>query len=180
MAKLVYHDPNIRITRPKSLIVHLPEEMRPFQYPKARGRRPEPQKLQQPAPPTGETLTGFVHGHDASALEERFAAALDFYNIPYIFQFAVYSAYSIPGEERVIDFVVQDAGLQIPVEPGAVFLHASPAQRAIDEQRQAILNPILMAMGIQPLGDSLYEIPPDRPTSIEDAKALVAELFVSA
>lgn len=180
MPKLVTPDPAIRITHPKSLIVYLPEELRPFEYPKKRQRRMDDRPVPLLTHPVTEQLTGYVHGEPASDLEERLAIALDFFGIQYIFQYRVYGAYQISGEEQKIDFLVNDAGYYIPLEPGASFFHNSPSQVAVDALRMSIVNAVLMAQGIHPLGDPLYQIPPDRPSSIEDAKDLVQGMFLSA
>lgn len=179
MARLVYRDPAIRISQPKSLIVYLPAELRPFEFPKA--KRPAAGEVDffPPSAKPEELLTGYVHGQRASDLEERLAMALDFFGMEYIFQFEVDSAYSIPGEGRLIDFIVNDGGLWIPLEPGAGFVHASPSQMERDRTRQQIMNEILPLLGIHPLGDPLYAIPFDQPVSFEQAKDLVAELFIS-
>ena len=179
MPRLIYYDPAIRISQPKSLIVYLPAELRPFEFPKT--KRPAAGEVDffPPSAKPEELLTGFVHGKRASALEERLAMALDFFGMEYIFAFEVESAYSIPGEGRVIDFVVNDGGLWIPLEPGAEFVHASPSQMERDRTRQQILNEILPLLGIHPLGDPLYQIPFDRPLSFEDAKDIIADMFIS-
>lgn len=175
MAQLVFKDPNIRISQPKSLVTYLPVEMRPYQFKKTRTPRLDT-AVARPGPAPEEVLFGNIRGVRASALEERFAAALDFYGIPYRFQFEVPSAYSLPGEEKVIDFVVFDAGLGIAIEIGSRFVHATPSEQERDKQREAVINPILALQGIQPI----MWIPFDRPNSLEDAKELVSQLFISA
>ena len=179
MAKLVFADPNIRIRRPKSLIAFLPPELKPFVYKTTRPARGEV-KYFPASPKPEELLTGYVHGQKASDLEERLAIALDFFGIQYIFQFEVDSAYSLPSEGKVIDLLVNDGGLWIPLEPGGAFFHRSPSQQEEERARQNTINPILILQGIHPLGDPLYQLPFDRPISIEDAKDLISQMFLSA
>ena len=179
MAKLIYRDPNILIPRNRSLISLLPKEVRPFEFKKIRTRRAGDSK-QIPESFIQEELTGFVHGKRASELEERFANALEFFGIDFIFQFEVYTAYSLPQEAKQIDFVVFDGGLGIPIEIGARFVHGGGSRQAEDQRRRDEINPILLLQGILPLGDPLYEVPFDRPKSFEDAKEIVARLFISA
>jgi len=179
MARLIYADPNIRIRQPKSLTAYLPDEMKPFAYKTTRPARGEV-KYFPASPKPEELLTGYVHGQKASDLEERLAIALDFFGISYIFQYDVVSAYTLPDEGKLIDFLVNDGGLWIPLEPGGGFFHRSPSQQEEERARQNTINPILMLMGIHPLGDPMYQIPFDRPTSIEDAKDIVSQMFLSA
>ena len=179
MAKLVYADPNIRIRQPKSLTAYLPDEMKPFVY-----RVPRPARGEVDFFPTSpkpeELLTGYVHGKRASDLEERFALALDHFGIQFIFQFEVASAYSLPGEEKLIDFLVFDGGLGIPIEIGARFFHASPSEQERERERQNIINPILQLRGILPLGDPMFQVPFDEPVSVEQALDIVSRMFLSA
>mgnify|MGYP001608621481 FL=1 len=179
MARLVYADPAIRIRQPKSLIVYLPEEMRPFEYTVPRPAKGEV-KYFPSSPKPEELLTGYVHGKRASDLEERFALALQSFGIDFIFQFEVPSAYSLPDEAKLIDFLVFDGGLGIPIEIGASFFHASPSQKEEERERQNTINPILQLQGIWPLGDPRYQIPFDEPVSIEQAKDIVSQMFLSA
>ena len=175
--KLIFKDPNIRIRRPKSLISYLPREMRPFEYKTRRSARVEADFL-RPAKPK-ESLTGFVHGEKASDLEERWALALDQLGLEYIFLFEVSGAFTLPTEEKVIDFVVNDGGLQIPIEVGAKFFHASPSQQEKERDRENIINPILQLQGIHPLGDPLYRVEVDHPISVSDALDIAKGMFVS-
>jgi len=176
MAKLIYKDPNIRVSQPKSLITFLPEELKPFEFKTRRTPRVE-QGFDRPWKPPEEILTGYVHGVRASALEERFAKALDFFGLNYQFQFEVASIYSLPGEGKIIDFIVMPGGLGIPIEIGSSFVHDSPSKKEEERFRQSLINDILPLMGIQRLGDPLFEVEFDRPWDFEDAKQLVFNLF---
>ena len=177
MAKLIYADPTIHIRRPKSLVVNLPKELRPFQYPKTRSAKLKLDFIKDAG--TEEILSGFIKGERASDLEERLALAMDGFGVKYQFQFEVESAFSLPNESRKIDFIVDDAGTFIALEPGASFLHGTPSQKERDRARQQIINPILELLGIIPLGDPRYELPFDRPVSVEDARDLLRGMLVS-
>src|SRR3990167_4324086 len=178
MARLIYADPNIRIRQPKSLITYLPDELKPFVYKTTRPARCEVTYFPA-SPKPEELLTGYVHGQPASDLEERLAIALDQLGISYIFQFEVLSLYSLPDEAKLIDFLVDDGGLRIPIEIGAKFFHASPSQQEEERERQNIINPILLLMGINPLGDERYKVSFDEPVSIEQARDIIAAMFIS-
>ncbi len=178
MAELIYKDPNIRVSQPKALITAIPIDIRPFQFKKQRTRRAD-DAFVVPDNTAEEILIGYVHGKRASALEERFARALDFFGVEYIFQFQVDTAFSLPNEAKNIDFIVFDGGLGIPIEIGSSFVHDSASKKEEDKIRQDEINPILLLQGINPLGDELYQVPFDRPKSFEDAKDLVARLFIS-
>jgi hypothetical protein len=175
MAKLLYKDPNVRVPRIVSPIARLPAQLKPYKFKTA--QIDAPPSLDTSPPP--EVLTGYVNGKEASKLEERFAMALDFYDLRYIFQYEVASAYSIPGEGKLIDFIVYDGGVPMPIEVGSAFVHKSPAEQQAELQRTQILNPILQAIGIQPFNEFSH-LPLDRPADLEDAKELVRSLFISA
>lgn len=179
MAKLIFYDPYIRVPQPKSAIVHLPPELRPYEFKKEAAPAlgaPETQPISAPQ----EQLTGYVHGKKASKLEERFALALDFFGMEYIFQYEVDSAYNLPSDAKVIDFIVFDGGLGIPIEIGARFTHGTDSQAQEDQNRQQELNAILPNLGLLPLGLPEYEVELDHPTDFEDAKTIVSELFINA
>ena len=176
MARLIYHDPTIRVLQPKTLIAGLPDELKPYQFKTRRTARVEA-IFDRPVSPPEEILTGYVHGIRASELEERFAKALDFFGIDFIFQFEVASAYSLPGEGKLIDFIILAGGLGIPIEIGSSFVHDSPSKKEEELFRQSLINDILPLLGIQRLGDPLFAVPFDRPFDFEDAKQLVSELF---
>ena len=178
MARLIYKDPFIAVSQPKSLITALPVELRPFQFKKQRTRRPD-DPFVVPDNTAEEILIGYVHGKRASALEERFARALDFFGIEYIFQFQVDTAFTLPNEAKQIDFIVFDGGLGIPIEIGSGFVHDSASKKEEDKIRQDEINPILLLQGINPLGDELYQVNFGEPKSFEQAKDIVARLFIS-
>ena len=173
MAKLVFKDPNVKVPRfrrPK-----VPTLVKPFQYKIRREAKLEP----APGIPSiveQEILTGFVHGKKASALEERFAKALDEARLQFIFQYPVYGAYQIPGEENKIDFMVFDGPILIPVEPRGGFIHQSPSKKEKDKRRSQILNEVLQRMGIR----EIITLKPDEPRDMDNAREIVRSLFIRA
>ena len=173
MAKLIFRDPNLTV--PRFGRTRVPKEVRPFQYKKTHTPTLEPAVALVDVKEE-EVLIGFVHGKKASALEERFANALDEAMLQFIFQYPVYSAYSIPGEERKIDFMVYDGPVLIPVEPRGGFIHESPSKKAEDARRIQVLNEALARIGIR----SIIELKPDVPHDMEEARQLVKDLFVRA
>lgn len=174
MPKLVYKDPYIRVPQWHERV---PQEVEPFEYKTPRTKRMSA-RFDQPEPKPEEFLAGYVHGVRASALEERFARALDFFGLDYRFQFEVPSIYSLPGQEKTIDFLVYDGGIAFPIEIGSRFVHASPSEQEKERERTAQMNAVLPTLGIMQITDDSY-IPLDRPTSVEDAKDIVARLFYS-
>ena len=140
-----------------------------FKY-KLRPRPPEMPLNRIAGASEDERLTGFVHGKEASDLEERFARALDGAGKDYQFEYLVLSNVGLPGEENQIDFVVEDI---YPVEIDGNFTHKSAEQKAHDQQRDAILNEQLSDWGWQPI----ERIPGDFLETQEAADQIVGEQF---
>lgn len=97
-----------------------------------------------------ELLTGLVQGLPASDLEERFARALDARKLRYRFQWNVATLYSLPGEEKLVDFIVDD-GLYYPVEVDAEFTHKGAQQQQYDKMRDAMVDEALQQYGYMPI-----------------------------
>lgn len=96
-----------------------------------------------------EGLTGYVHGSKASDLEERLARALDKRGLDYAFQVSIYTAYSLPDEEKKVDFVIEG---RLPVEPlGFIGHFLTIGQRAKDRMRELQLNEAFERIGLMPL-----------------------------
>ena len=174
MARLVFKDPNLKV--PRFGRTKVPAIIRPFQFRITK----QPAKL-EPAPRIPETreeeiLLGFVHGKTASALEERFARALDESKLQFIFQYPVYGAYQIPGEENKIDFMVFDGPILIPVEPRGGFIHQSSSKTETDKRRTQILNEVLQRQGIR----EIIQLDFDEPHDMDTARDLVRKLFIRA
>ena len=145
---------------------------KPFRY-KLRPRPPQQPLNRIKVSGEGERLTGFVHGKEASDLEERFANALDKLHYSYMFEYEVLSNIGVPGEENQIDFVVYSGGTW-PVEVDGGFVHASASRKAKDKLRDAILNEQLGREGWEPI----VRIPGSDLESQEEADNVVREMFV--
>jgi hypothetical protein len=118
----------------------------------------------------GERLTGFVHGKEASDLEERFARALDGAGKEYIFEYEVLGPTTIPGQENQVDFLVEEV---YPTEIDGEFTHKSAEQRAHDQLRDAVLNEYMSKDGWQPIN----RIGGHRLQTQEDADRVVQETY---
>lgn len=174
MPKLIYHDPYISVLQPHERV---PEEVEPYEYKTLRTKRIDAH-FDRPESTPEEFLTGYVHGVRASVLEERFARALDFFGIDYRFQYEIPSIYSLPGEEKTIDFLVYDGGIAFPVEIGSLFVHGSPSNQEEERARIATINAVLPLLGIMSVTDDSY-VELDHPKSFEDAKDIVSSLFIN-
>ena len=120
-----------------------------------------------------ERLSGFVHGFEASTLEERFARALDRRGLRFIFQQRIDTPYQIPGQENEIDFVVQEYGTH-PIEVDGNWIHKGAAQKAKDELRDAILDDILGKQGWLPI----VRVPGNELETQERANEIVEAIFI--
>jgi hypothetical protein len=147
-------------------------------------RQPKPFKYKlSPRPPQqplnrlevsgeGERLTGFVHGKEASDLEERFANALDKLHYSYMFEYEVLSNIGVPGEENQIDFIVFHEGTW-PIEVDGMWVHHSSAQKAKDKLRDALLDEALSKDG----WEQIRRVPGSDLESQDDADTVVREIF---
>jgi hypothetical protein len=93
-------------------------------------------------------LTGWVHGKQASDIEERFSRAAR--NVGVEFQFKVYFDVltSLPGESKEIDFVL-DLPAKQTVDVDGEFAHKTNEQTGQDAMRDALLNNELTEMFYQ-------------------------------
>ena len=130
---------------------------RPYRYSRRRPERIEPEAPPR-EPSDDEGLTGYVRGLEASDIEERFARALDAYEQDYIFQFEVTTAFTLPHQEKQVDFLVT-TGQPRPVEIDGTWVHKSAEQREYDSVRDAQVNQVLRPRGYLPVmrisGDEL-------------------------
>ena len=117
-------------------------------------------------------LTGWVHGKRATDIEERFARALMRMGLDFRFQVPVATRVSLPGHERIVDFIVE-TGLKIPVEVDGPRGHNNSAQQGMDEVREMLLNEVFRWWGYSPL----ERVPWWRLNTQEGARILVRELF---
>jgi hypothetical protein len=120
----------------------------------------------------GERLSGFVHGKEASDLEERFARALDKLGYSYYFEYEVLSDVGLPGEENQIDFVIEHEGTH-PIEVDGGWVHKSASQKAKDALRDALLNESLSRDG----WENIVRVPGSDLESQDEADAAVRELL---
>ena len=96
-----------------------------------------------------ENLTGFVQGLPASDLEERLARSFYRFKIPFLFQVPIETSFSLPWQQKEVDFVVR--GNQ-PVEPdGQISHYMKKGQRADDMVRDLYLNDAFRKMGWYPI-----------------------------
>ena len=142
-----------------------------FQY-KLRPRPPKQPLNRIAGQSVDERLSGFVHGMEASTLEERFARALDGRGLRFTFQRRIDTPYQIPGQENEIDFVVEEYGTH-PIEVDGSFVHKSAAAKAKDKLRDAILDDILGKEGWHPI----VRVPGNELEDQERANEIVEALF---
>lgn len=95
-------------------------------------------------------LTGYVNGIKATNIEERFARALRQRDLHFRFQVRFPTATSLPGHERIVDFVIY-YGLRYPVEVDGEMSHSTSAQLGADAVREALLNEVFRWKGMPPL-----------------------------
>lgn len=118
----------------------------------------------------GERLTGFVHGKEAKATEERHARALDAEGKDYQFQVEVTVPTTIPGQENMVDFLVEDV---YPQEIDGEWIHHTAAKKAQDEMRDAIIDNHMAQYGWQPI----QRIRVSQEETQEDYDRRVQEMF---
>jgi len=95
-------------------------------------------------------LTGWVHGKQATDIEERFARGLMQMNLEFRFQAPFPVRDSLPGHEMVVDFVVEN-GFHYPVEVDGPVWHTTGAKQGKDEVREILLNEVFRSLGYMPL-----------------------------
>jgi len=122
---------------------------RPYKYKLPRPRRFEPPASPKP-PGEDEGLTGFVQGREASDLEERFARALNTYGLDYRFEALVDTAFTLPYQEKQVDFMVYTGQTQ-PWEVDGTFTHKSGEQKEYDRQRDAQIDEALKEQNAAPV-----------------------------
>ena len=87
-----------------------------------------------------EELTGQVNGVSASDLEERFANALSKFRIGFWFQVPIRTEYTLPDNEKMLDFLVFNARRAWPVEIYGAYFHTSAGDKLKDAERERQLN----------------------------------------
>ena len=120
-----------------------------------------------------EGLVGFVNGEPASKIEERFAIALRKRQLDFDFQHSVWTAYSLPTQNRVVDFVVHLPPDQ-PIEIDGAISHKTVADKEDDRLRDGVIDDEMGKYGWMPIkrvsGDDLR--------TQEDTDAVARELFI--
>lgn len=124
-----------------------------FRFP-AKSKKPDlPGIIRTPSQILGDTevLTGIVNGRDASDLEERFANALRKAGLGFYFQWLVETRYSLPAQEKVVDFIVYANKRVYPVEIYGDYFHESYGARQHDMIRERELNDVFATYGWEDL-----------------------------
>jgi hypothetical protein len=101
-----------------------------------------PQKLKPDR--VDDTQQYYVHGKKATDLEYFFATALDKFEHDYIFIYYFSTPFTVPGQEKQIDFMVDD---DYPYEIDGGYAHKSAQQKAEDLVRDQVMNEFLRKIG---------------------------------
>lgn len=145
--------------------------IKPYKFPKRKKRKRFETVDRLKRTDDERPLTGFVAALEASPEEERFARALRENNIGFSFQYEIPVLTSLPGEEKVIDFVI---GIRRqPVEVYGRIGHESNADKAKDRIREIMINEEMRKKGSPLLGVVWYYELEDQ----EQANAVVGERF---
>jgi len=102
-------------------------------------------------PSVQEGLTGIVKGKKASDIEERFAIALDRFGIGYSFQRYVPTEYTLPDQEKQVDFIVFYRERAYPVEIYGLYWHDGADEIRRDQERERQLNDVFESWGWEKL-----------------------------
>ena len=118
-----------------------------YRFPKKSKRTPRfnVNRFQVRTPKDDPPLTGWVNGQEASDIEERFARSLSSEGFSFSFNVPIPTAVSLPGEKKIIDFLIHD--LALPVEVDGEIGHKTQAQKGNDVVRDLMLNPVLRKEG---------------------------------
>lgn len=119
-----------------------------------------------------EGLTSFVNSEPASEIEERFARALRKTALTFDFQYEVNTAFSLPHQQRFIDFVVYlPPPMSIEIDGGIA--HKTIGDKEADRIRDATIDDALRNFGFLPI----ERIDGDKLLTQEGADAVVSDLF---
>ena len=97
--------------------VKVPRVHKPVRTPVSTGPRPTFDNGNE-----AEVLSGVVKNMQASAIEERFARALDKSRIPYEFRYTLFAPRNLPGFKE-LDFLLEKNGQMYAVEIDSLFTH---------------------------------------------------------
>ena len=144
---------------------------KPFQYKVPKYDRPgRARRFQREKEDEG--LTGYVNGEPASEIEERFARALRKTTYTLDFQYEVNTAFSLPHQQRFVDFVVY-LPPPMPIEIDGGIAHKTIEDKEADRIRDATIDDALRNFGFMPI----ERIDGDKLLTQEDADAVVSDLF---
>lgn len=141
----------------------------PYKAAKAEVQSAKAGKIQQPA--INEELTGFVHGKEASDIEERFAKELDRRGASYYFREPLVAGKNLPGWVE-LDFMVYSGGLTYPVQLDGEYAHKTAMQRQEDAIKDAIINDFLQGQSMP-----VKRISGDELQNEDDVKQAVKEVI---
>lgn len=100
--------------------------------------------------PASDSLTGWVHGKEASDLEEYLSNALKLAGYKYSFRISVPVPGGYVSSDKEVDFLV-DLGLQQPIEVDGYIGHHTAAQKGADILRENLLNAEFARIGWRPI-----------------------------
>jgi len=145
--------------------------IKPYKFPKKKKSRPFETVDRLTRAVDERPLTGFVADIEASPEEERFARALRENNIGFSFQYEIPVLTSLPGEEKVVDFVI---GIRRqPVEVYGRIGHETNSDKSRDRIREIMINEEMRIKGIPLLKVVWYYELEDQ----DQANAVVGERF---
>ena len=122
---------------------------------------------------TDEGLTGWVNGKEASDIEERFSRSLRQRKKGFHFRVNFPTTVSIPGEDKEVDFLVDQGGQFRAVEIDGEFGHKTASQKGKDQLREILLNETLGRNNILPI----IRVPWTQLETQEKANAYVQRTF---
>lgn len=121
-----------------------------------------------------ELLSGVVQDMEASAIEERFARALDKKRKPYQFRYTVGAPRGLPGFKEV-DFILENNGQMYAVEIDSLFTHRR--KREADRLHDAIVLTELEQEGFQVYPQVIHVLGDTELVDQRQADATVNRLF---
>jgi len=124
---------------------------RTFRFPKTKAPPPTTRRTKGATLEIGEQLTGLVQGKKASDLEERTARALERIGLGYVFQYNIYTQYTLPDQEKKVDFIIQVGGQVQPLEVYGLQWHKTEGDVLLDSDRERELNEVFARLGWEPV-----------------------------
>jgi hypothetical protein len=115
--------------------IELPRTSNGYQRVERQGEEPLPE----------DRAGGIIQGKDATEPEMIWARELQRAGKDFIFQFEVPTAYTLPGQGKQIDFIVDG---QYADEIDGEIAHKTAGQKQEDFERDTQLEPMLRALGL--------------------------------